>query len=117
MVEHRVALLTYFPLAAAGLALITAEIKLAAFSTSLSLAKLVLPTGAWIMPVLYTRNSTLPALTSLTALATSTLTVPVFGFGIRPRGPRTLPSLPTDRIMSGVATTASKSVQFSVWIL
>ncbi len=31
----------------------------------------------------------------------STVTVPVFGFGIRPRGPSTLPSLPTARIMSG----------------
>ena len=39
------------------------------------------------------------------------VTVPVFGLGIRPRGPSTLPSLPTDRIMSGVAITASKSVQ------
>ena len=44
------------------------------------------------------------------------VTVPVFGFGIRPRGPSTLPSLPTARIMSGVATTASKSIQ-PPWIL
>ena len=46
MVEHSVALLTYLPLATAGLALITAEIRLAAFSTSLSDAKLIFPTGA-----------------------------------------------------------------------
>src|SRR5215469_9484826 len=103
MVEHTVALLTYLPLATAGLALITAVIRLAAFSTSLSEEKLTLPTGAWMMPVLSTRNSTLPALTSFTALATSTVTVPVFGLGMRPRGPRILPSLPTDRIISGVA--------------
>ena len=45
-----------------------------------------LPTGAWIMPVLSTRNSTLPALISLTALAISKVTVPVFGFGISPQG-------------------------------
>src|SRR5436305_3411772 len=64
-----------------------------------------------MMPVLSTRNSTLPALISLTAFAMSAVTVPVFGFGMRPRGPRTLPSLPTARIMSGVATTASKSVK------
>ncbi len=38
------------------------------------------------MPVLSTRNSTLPALISLTAFAMSAVTVPVFGFGIRPRG-------------------------------
>src|SRR6478609_1726370 len=107
MVEQMVALLTYLPLATAGLALMTAVIRLAAFSTSLSAAKLALPTGAWMMPVLSTRNSTLPALTSLTALATSTVTVPVLGLGMRPRGPRILPSLPTERIISGVATTAS----------
>ena len=63
------------------------------------------------MPVLSTRNSTLPALISLTACATFGVTVPVFGFGISPRGPSTFPSLPTTRIMSGVATTASKSIQ------
>ncbi len=63
------------------------------------------------MPVLSTRNSTLPALISLTACATFGVTVPVFGFGMRPRGPSTFPSLPTTRIMSGVATTASKSIQ------
>src|SRR5215467_13061955 len=101
MVEQIVALLTYLPLATAGLALMTAVMRLAAFSTSLSAVKLVLPTGAWIMPVLSTRNSTLPALISLTALATSMVTVPVLGLGIRPRGPSTLPSLPTERIISG----------------
>src|SRR5436853_540437 len=106
MVEQRVALLTYFPFATVGLALMTAVIRLAAFSTSLSAAKLALPTGAWMMPVLSTRNSTLPALISLIALATSMVTVPVFGFGIRPRGPRILPSLPTERIISGVEITA-----------
>src|SRR5680860_1423794 len=44
-----------------------------------------------------------------TAFATSGVTVPVFGFGIRPRGPSTRPRRPTLPIMSGVATTASKS--------
>src|SRR5271166_2214250 len=66
------------------------------------------------MPALSTRNSTLPALVSFTALAISMVTVPVFGLGIRPRGPSTLPSLPAARIMSGVAMTASKSVQPSM---
>src|ERR1700677_3643029 len=107
MVEHNVALRTYLPLATAGLGLITAVIRLAAFWTSLSAAKLSLPTGAWMMPVLSTRNSTLPALISLMALATSTVTVPVLGLGIRPRGPSTFPSLPAERIMSGVAIPAS----------
>src|ERR1035438_2506047 len=117
MVEQRVALLTYLPLAAAGLALTTALNRLEAFSTNFSDVKLILPTGAWMIPVLSTRNSTLPALISLTAFATSWVTVPVFGLGISPRGPRILPSLPTERIMSGVAITASKSVQPSDWIL
>ena len=43
------------------------------------------------------------------ALATSMVTVPTFGFGMRPRGPRTLPRRPTTPIMSGVAMTVSKS--------
>src|SRR5437763_16896949 len=107
IVEQRVVLRTYLPLATAGLALMTAVIRLDAFSTSLSESKLILPTGAWMMPVLSTRNSTFPALISLMALATSTVTVPVFGLGIRPRGPSTLPSLPTERIIAGVAITAS----------
>ena len=58
---------------------------------------------------LSTRNSILPPLMSLTALATSGVTVPVFGFGIRPRGPSTRPRRPTLPMRSGVATTASKS--------
>ena len=39
----------------------------------------------------------------------SNVTVPVFGFGISPRGPRTRPSLPTTPIWSGVAIATSKS--------
>ncbi|MNR10459.1 hypothetical protein D3C85_1267120 [compost metagenome] len=60
---------------------------------------------------LSTRKSILPPLMSLTALATSAVTVPVFGFGIRLRGPSTLPRRPTLPMRSGVATAASKSVQ------
>ena len=40
----------------------------------------------------------------------SGVTVPVLGFGIRPRGPRTCPNWPTTRIASGEATTTSKSI-------
>jgi hypothetical protein len=39
----------------------------------------------------------------------SNVTVPVFGFGIFPRGPRMRPSLPTFPIWSGVAIATSKS--------
>src|SRR5436309_12730496 len=97
----------YLPLAAAGLALITLVITVLAFSTSLSDVNEILPTGTCTRAVLSVRNSTLPALISLIALATSVVTVPVLGFGIRPFGPRTLPSRPTLFIMSGVAITAS----------
>src|SRR5271157_3148002 len=116
MVDEITILLTYFPLAEGGLALMTLEISAPAFSASLVASKETFPTGQWIMPVLSTRNSTLPAFTSLTARTTSNVTVPVLGLGISPRGPSTLPSRPTDFIMSGVATTASKSIQ-PPWIL
>ncbi len=39
------------------------------------------------------------------------VTVPALGFGISPRGPRTLPRRPTTPIMSGVAITTSKSIK------
>src|SRR4051794_15350530 len=58
---------------------------------------------------LSTRKLILPPLMSLTALATSVVTVPVFGFGIRPRGPRMRATRPTLAIWSGVAIAASKS--------
>src|SRR5579875_2484510 len=106
MVDETTMLLIYRPLAVAGLALITLEISAWAFSASFSTSKDTLPTGQWTIPVLSTRNSTLQALTSLTAFATSMVTVPVFGLGIKPRGPRILPKRPTDFIMSGVAMTA-----------
>ncbi len=85
------------------------------FSSSLSSLNEALPTGACTFAPLSTRNSILPALSSFTALVTSNVTVPDLGFGIRPRGPSTRPSLPTSPIMSGVATIASMSSQPS-WI-
>src|SRR6476469_2971928 len=106
----------YLPLAAEGFAFTTLVITAVAFSTSLSGVKEIFPTGTCTSAVLSVRNSTLPALISFTAFAISNVTVPVFGLGIRPLGPSTLPSLPTDFIMSGVEITASKSVQLSFWI-
>jgi hypothetical protein len=41
---------------------------------------------------------------------TSIVTVPIFGFGIMPRGPSTLPRRPTSGIMSGVAIQRSKLI-------
>src|SRR5260221_3198840 len=89
IVDDNVTLLRNLPLAAAGLALTMLSTSACVLATSEGVANDILPTGAWMMPVLSTRNSTLPALISLTALAMSTLTVPVLGFGISPRGPST----------------------------
>src|ERR1035441_187513 len=93
----------YLPLATEGLALITLEIRVVAFSTNFSGENEIFPTGTCTSAVLSVRNSTLPAFTSCTARATSMVTVPVFGFGISPLGPRILPRRPTDFIMSGFA--------------
>ena len=57
--------------------------------------------GQWMMLVLSRRYSTLPALTSLTALATSGVTVPALGGASGPWGRGTLPRRPTTPIMSG----------------
>src|SRR5208282_2799319 len=111
IVEVSVTRLMYLPLAAAGLALTMAASSAWAFSAIFGASNSALPMGEWMMAVLSSRNSTLPALISRTAWATSKVTVPVFGLGMRPRGPSTLPSLPAERIMSGVAITASKSIQ------
>jgi len=63
----------------------------------------------WMLPALSILYSTRPALTSLTALAVSSVTVPVLGLGINPRGPSTFPSFRTSAMASGVATATSKS--------
>src|SRR5271165_3725311 len=105
MVDEITTLFTYWPFAVAGFALIILDISACALSVSFWASNETLPTGQWMMPVLSTRNSTLPALTSWTALTTSMVTVPVLGLGMRPRGPNTFPRRPTDFIMSGVAIT------------
>src|SRR2546421_3339966 len=61
------------------------------------------------------RYSILPDLDSSTALAMSIVTVPTFGLGIFPDGPRIRPSRPTTGIRSGVAIATSKSSKPS-WI-
>ena len=94
-----------------GFALMTASAKARIFSSIAFPSKLALPMPAWTMPAFSTRNSTAPPLASLTAWATFGVTVPTFGFGIRPRGPSTLPRRPTRAIMSGDAMTRSKSMK------
>ena len=66
------------------------------------------------LPVRSARYSIFPPLMSATAFWMSFVTVPVFGFGISPRGPSTRPAFPTDAIMSGVAIAASKSILPSI---
>ena len=68
-----------------------------------------LPITKCRLACLSTRKLILPPLMSETAFATSGVTVPVFGFGIRPRGPSTRAMRPTLAIWSGVAIAASKS--------
>src|SRR5690625_1372603 len=99
----------YLPLATAGLSRLTSSIAAAKFSTSCCCEKEALPMTKCRFAWRSTRNSIRPPLMSDTARSTSMVTVPVFGFGIRPRGPSTRPSRPTLPIRSGVATTASKS--------
>src|ERR1700684_3868218 len=98
----------YLPFATDGLALITLVISTVALSISLSAENEIFPTGQGTSAVLSVRNSTLPAFTSCTALATSKVTVPVFGFGIRPFGPRILPTRATDLLTPEVGTNASE---------
>src|SRR5688572_32780322 len=83
LVDETVMLRRYLPFAAAGLARTMLSISAAALSTRFCGGNDVLPTGACTMPVLSTRNSTLPALISVTACLTFGVTVPVFGLGIR----------------------------------
>ena len=75
------------------------------------------PIGQWMMLDLSSLYSIIPALISLIALVTSMVTVPAFGLGISPLGPRIRPRRPTTLIISGVATTTSKSSHPSFWIL
>ena len=64
-----------------------------------------------MIPALSTLKSILPDFTSLTALATSIVTVPLLGLGINPRGPRTRPKGPTLPIQDGIVIITSTSVQ------
>ena len=72
----------------------------------------ILPTTAWMLPPASLRNSILPAVYSLTAVATSVVTVPALGeafaLGVRDSPYRRRAIL---GIMSGVAMATSTSVQ------
>ena len=61
----------------------------------------------WTLPYESFLNATIPDLISSIAFATFGVTVPVLGFGIKPLGPKSLPTLPNKGIISGVATITS----------
>ena len=96
------------PFAPAGLARVSASISAPRFSCSASTVNDARPIVHCTMPPLSVRYCTWPALAFFTAVATSAVTVPTRGFGIRPRGPRIWPSWPTTRMESGVAMAISK---------
>jgi hypothetical protein len=87
--------------------------KYLTFSVNLSLPKDSLPKVEWILPCLSVLNSNLPLAISFTIESKSSQTVPVFGLGIRPFGPRTLAILPNCLIIAGLATHTSKSRETS----
>src|SRR5215213_882175 len=99
------------PFDVAGLALMIALISSWLLAAILSGAKETLPIEAWMIPALSTLNAILPPFTSFTAPATSLVTVPVLGLGIRLRGPRILPRRPILGITEGVAMITSISTQ------
>src|SRR5712671_7791581 len=98
------------PFDADGFDLFSASTSAARLSRNCSGVNEARPIVHWTMPDLSARNCTCPARAFFTAPATSAVTVPTFGFGIRPRGPRIWPSAPTTRIASGAAMTTSKSI-------
>src|SRR6185437_7511979 len=85
--------------AVAGLAFSRSATSALRLSASCAASNVALPMVAWMMPALSLRNFTWPALAFFTAVTTSAVTEPSFGFGIRPRGPSSWPSLPTTRIV------------------
>ena len=114
MVDDSAMLFIYFPLLVAGFRRTRLSRSVWALPSKDSSGKLTLPIPACTMPARSTRNSTFPALISRTTRPISSATVPERGFGIKPRGPRILPSLPTTPIISGVAAARSKSNHPSV---
>ena len=66
------------------------------------------------MPLLSVLNLTCPDFAFLIASETLSVTVPVFGFGISPFGPKTWPSLPTTFIAACVEITTSTVISFFV---
>mmetsp|Transcript_40958 Transcript_40958/g.101821 ORF Transcript_40958/g.101821 Transcript_40958/m.101821 type:complete len:202 (+) Transcript_40958:532-1137(+) len=109
IVDDTVAVFHSLPLQPVGRFLSIVCVNMRRFSSSFCSSKSVLPNGMWTIPCLSVRNSSLPALNSLTASPGFALTVPALGEGIKPLGPSTLPSLASLGMAGGVASSTSKS--------
>ncbi|MND94948.1 hypothetical protein D3C80_871860 [compost metagenome] len=103
--------LKYVPLAADGFKREIVCNTSNALSYILSASNDALPIEVWMIPVLSTLKSILPPFTSVTALPTSVVTVPVLGLGIKFLGPKIRPNLPTLAITLGIVIMISTSVQ------
>ena len=68
------------------------------------------PTFICITPEASHVKVCLPFLYSSTTLATSSVTVPILGFGINPLGPNSLPKIAISDITEGVAIATSNSI-------
>ena len=102
------------PLNVEGLALPTASMTTLAFSRIWAAVNERLPMPTPMLQALSILNSTRPALTALMPAGMSSVTVPDFGLGIRPLGPRTRAIVRTVFIASVVAIATSKSSQPSL---
>src|SRR6218665_604852 len=88
IVADSASLRRYWPLLDAGLVLCSASISGARLPSSLAWSNERRGIVLCTMASLLARNCTWPALAFFTARATSGVTVPTLGLGIRPRGPR-----------------------------
>src|SRR6478672_5884249 len=103
-------LLKYVPFAEDGFILASVVIISLALSNNWFESNETRPTDVWMIPNLSILKEIFPFLTSFTASATFSVTVPDLGFGIRLRGPNILPKRPNFGITLGVAMMTSTSV-------
>mmetsp|Transcript_6746 Transcript_6746/g.16474 ORF Transcript_6746/g.16474 Transcript_6746/m.16474 type:complete len:256 (+) Transcript_6746:2733-3500(+) len=98
------------PLTPLGRASMMAPKKAATFSNTAARLKFTLPRPAWMTAPLSCRKSTRPFLNSAIVATTSSVTVPFFGLGMSPFGPRMRAMEARPDIMPGVAMAWSKSM-------
>ena len=110
MVEQITACFKYLPVEPVGFSFVTVTITARKLSNNLDDEKLTFPNGRFTKPYLSALNSISPFIAFDTALSTSSVTVPIFGFGINPLGPKMRATRPTSGIMSGVAMHRLKRI-------